>query len=210
MKHLTDHRDRMERMDKSVLRSELAARRNSLSLEEREWKSKAASNHAIAYMKQYALDRFMVYISFRSELDLSDLIEWGWQSGKEVIIPRCKESDRSMTLHRLTSWKELTAGAYGIMEPDASRSPQLEEGDWPGVVFVPGLAFDLDGGRLGYGGGYYDRLAERVNSSVMPNHRLSWIGTGFAAQLVEHVPAERHDVRMDAMLTEDGLIEMSK
>lgn len=188
--------------DKTYIRKQMAMKRNGLRAEQRKIASAAACAKAQMLLESRAIHSFMVYIAFRSELDLSGLIEWGWQTGRDVIVPKCIAVDRSMILYYLRSWDELTAGAYGIMEPNPEVAPTVEKGAAPEVIIVPGLAFDRNGGRLGYGGGYYDRFAEQMQGSAAGNDRPLWLGASFEEQLIDEVPLERHDLVMDGLITE--------
>lgn len=194
-----------ERNGKQAIRSEMTRIRNGLAEEERRAWSLAASGHAAAYLEASSLEAFMAYVSFRSELDLSSLIEWGWEKGMEVIVPKCNTADRSMTLYRLKNWDQLKPGEYGIMEPDPLAAEELNPKRMPQVVFVPGIAFDLNGGRMGYGGGYYDRFAAKLYDAGGAAHRVQWIGASFEAQLVEELMLEPHDIRMNGILTQRQL-----
>jgi 5-formyltetrahydrofolate cyclo-ligase len=191
--------------NKTYIRNQMVNRRNSLSMEQRELWSAAACAKAQSLLESMPLNAFMVYIAFRSELNLSSLIEWGWRSGREVIVPRCIAADHSMTLHYLRNWDELMPGAYGIMEPNPVLTPPIEAGYVPGAVFVPGLAFDQQGGRLGYGGGYYDRFAEAVYNRAAGSAKPLWLGMSYEAQLITEAPHEPHDLVMDGIITEQNV-----
>lgn len=197
--------NRNEIVDKQNFRSRQAKRRDELPTERRAVWSVAACRHMASFLDHRAVESLMAYIPFRSELDLSALIEWGWARDKDIIIPRCVVADRSMTLHRLRSWDQLASGAYGIKEPNPDLSPALALNAIPKVIIVPGLAFDLKGGRLGYGGGYYDRFAAACKSDHAHDQPMIWIGAAFEEQLVDEVPLEVHDVRMDGIVTEKGV-----
>jgi 5-formyltetrahydrofolate cyclo-ligase len=109
---------------------------------------------------------------------------------KLLAFPRI--SEKGTLLFFLGSVFE--AGAHGVSEPvDGTEAPP------PDLVIVPGLAFDLNGARLGRGKGYYDRWLE-TNPSVRT------LGICFKCQMLEKIPAEPHDVRVNAILTEDGFI----
>lgn len=196
--------ERNQSIDKADVRKQMAQKRNSLSTEERKLKSEAACEKAMVLLDNLSIKTFMVYIPFRSELDLSALIEWGWRTSRDLIVPRCVYEDRSMTLHLLRSWDELIPGAYGIMEPNPLLTPTINIELVPEIVFVPGLAFDKNGGRLGYGAGYYDRFATTLleRSVTDPALRTLWIGTAFEEQLIDKVPMEEHDLPLDGILTE--------
>lgn len=197
--------DRMERDEKAYIRREMTQKRNLVTPEQRKSWSEAACAKAQLLLESRSARSFMVYVPFRSELDLSKLIEWGWETGKTVIVPRCLAADRSMTLHSLKNWDELASGAYGIMEPDPAISPLIDHDYLIDAIFVPGLAFDHRGGRLGYGGGYYDRFAESRQADLKSSAATLWIGTAFEMQLIEHVPLEDHDLPMDGILTEQHI-----
>lgn len=173
--------------------------------------SDTVCQHALDWLRRrmelgVPVQNVMIYVSFRSELDTTLLIEWCWRMGMTVIVPRCIRADRSMELYAVRAWDELAPGAYGIREPDPAVAARFKASFVPDVVFVPGLSFDLKGGRLGYGGGYYDRFHERLSAaagltgSPMP----SWVGLGFEAQLEERVPMDEHDVYVDGVITELG------
>lgn len=179
--------------------------RSGMTEAQRDQWSRAACRHAADFVKACGAESIMIYVSFRGELDLSLLVEWCWDNGIDVIAPRCLAADRSMKLHRLRSWDQLAPGAYGIMEPDPALTPEIEPELVPKVVFVPGLAFDRDGGRLGYGGGYYDRFAEKRGKAGASSTSVIWIGAAYEAQLVEEVPLESHDMKMNGILTERQL-----
>ncbi|RJE87670.1 5-formyltetrahydrofolate cyclo-ligase [Paenibacillus sp. 1011MAR3C5] len=186
--------------DKSAYRTKLSAMRNGLAEELRaEW-SNLACQHLAQWLEGHSYRTVMAYVSFRSELNINEFIEWCWKKKIEVLLPRCVKADRSMKLHSITGWNQLVAGAYGIMEPSPDRSPIKPVGTVPDVVVVPGLAFDRTGGRLGYGGGYYDRFAEAVSDA---GTKPVWIGAGFEAQVMNDlVPSDSHDLRLDGLVTE--------
>ncbi|NBD24427.1 5-formyltetrahydrofolate cyclo-ligase [Paenibacillus glycinis] len=148
----------------------------------------------------------MAYVPFRSELDTTLLIEWCWRTGLTVVVPRSLTGDRSMELYVVQAWDELAPGAYGIREPDPATASRCDASYVPDVVFVPGLAFDNEGGRLGYGGGYYDRFHERLALTVRDagGEMPKWIGLAYETQRLKAVPMDQHDVRVDGVITEVG------
>lgn len=125
----------------------------------------------------------LAFIGVRTEIDTGPLIAGLRKRGVDVAIPRITGDGRM----EAAAWQEpLVDGAYGIPTSDG---PVLEVT----AVLVPGLAFDRDGGRMGYGGGYYDRwLAEHPH--------VHSIGLGFTEQLVDEVPREPHDHLLDRVI----------
>jgi len=116
--------------------------------------------------------------------------------GHPLALP-CVEKCAAPLLFRC--WKEgdlLGRGAYGTSEPLPSAAPVI-----PAVLLVPLLAFDAEGYRLGYGGGYYDRTLAALRST----QPVTAIGIAYAGQEIPAVPHEAHDLRLDAILCETGL-----
>lgn len=189
---------------KAGMRSLLKTARDAIPVELRSELSEAACRHAAGLMEQRAAGSMLVYVPFRSELDTWPLIRWAWNSGVSVAVPRSCKEDRFLELYMVTDPDDLQKGAYGIMEPDPERVEPCDE--VPDVIWVPGLAFDRRGGRLGYGGGYYDRLQERFAAGRQTEPKPLWIGLGYELQIMEQVPADRHDLRLDGLVTESGII----
>jgi 5-formyltetrahydrofolate cyclo-ligase len=193
---------------KSELRAVYAKRRDGLDAERRREWSEEACRHAAELADGMGAESIMAYAAFRSELDVGELLRRCWRSGIETILPRCTFADRGMALHVINGFHQLRSGAYGIMEPNPSLAPQLPDTHMPRLVLVPGLAFDTKGGRMGYGGGYYDRFWERMTLSGESRHknkRPLWLGVSFEAQLTDEVPGEAHDMLLDGVVTEKGI-----
>ncbi|MBY9081256.1 5-formyltetrahydrofolate cyclo-ligase [Paenibacillus sp. HN-1] len=194
---------------KRELRAAAGAARGTLSVLDRQERSALACRHAWNFVETAGAESVMAYAPIRSELDVRPLIESCWQTGRNVILPRVHSDTGTLSLHPTGSWHELVQGTYGIFEP-AADSPELDEDVRPAVIFVPGLAFDLRGGRLGYGRGYYDRLLARLkagDNGGTGEASTVWIGLAYAAQLIPEVPMDAHDAFMDFLITEDGIVD---
>lgn len=145
-----------------------------------------------------------LYGAFRSEADPAWLADWCWARGHRIAAPRVREDGGGLELRLVASPADWRAGKWGVPEPDPERTRTYGEQDPLDVVLVPGLAFDRQGGRLGYGGGYYDRLFAARQSA---GHTSLWIGFAFELQTVEEpLPREPHDLVLDGLATENGLI----
>jgi 5-formyltetrahydrofolate cyclo-ligase len=116
-----------------------------------------------------------------------------WPTGKKVSLPRVSGED--LKLHYTQSAEELVEGKFGNLEPKANAPKAPFQADF---ILVPGLAFDPSGGRLGRGAGYYDRLLTKFEGVR--------VGVCFSELLVDQVPCETHDIRMDFVLTPEGII----
>ncbi len=140
----------------------------------------------------------LLTLPFGSEWDTRGLLDAARAAGKTIVLPRVNGTTRMLDLHRVGDvGSDIVAGYRGIPEP-AEGTPRIELAsiDW---VLVPGLAFDLRGGRLGYGGGYYDRMLGQLNPGT-PR-----ICGAYAMQIVDSVPAAPHDLAVDAIATETEL-----
>jgi len=126
----------------------------------------------------------MAYASMRTEVDTAGLFARLRQDGKTLLLPRI-EPERIVAVKDADGW---TTGGYGIKEPlGPSIDPQLID-----LVIVPGLAFTLDGKRLGRGRGYYDAFLLEV--------RAPTIGVCFSEQILEDLPMEPHDTKLDRVM----------
>jgi 5-formyltetrahydrofolate cyclo-ligase len=141
----------------------------------------------------------LCFASFRSEIDTMPLIDWCLEHGIAVALPRII-GPRHMEACAVTDPRnDLIPGHHDIPEPREGLA--LVDPAVIDVVIVPGSAFDREGGRMGYGGGFYDAFLLRLR----PDARR--IGIGFEAQLVERVPREEHDLCVDLVVTESRAIE---
>lgn len=157
-----------------------------------------------------------LYGAFRSEADPADLAASCRAKGDAIYAPRVAPGGKTMEVRRLASPADWTRGRYGVPEPDPDRTEALSPADLAetlDLILVPGLAFDRLGRRLGYGGGHYDRLFRLVRAGEPSDARDSagrgplWIGFAFSFQIAdEALPAEPHDLRLDAVATENGII----
>lgn len=116
--------------------------------------------------------------------------------GGRCLLPRASEGGR-LAFFEVTRWEDLRPGRYGVSEPPkGGRGVALEESE---VVVVPGVAFDASGGRLGRGGGYYDRALVRVEGPFV-------VGLTTDSRVVKEVPRGELDQLVDAVVTESRVL----
>lgn len=186
------------------LRTMILARRDAAAGADRGRWSRLAAAAAADFAPLAAARTVMLFASFRSEIDTSPLAAILVARGQRLAYPLSLVRRRDMALYLVRDPdRDLRPGYCGIPEPDPQRCPEVapEEVD---VVLAPGSVFGRDGGRIGYGGGFYDRfLAARAPQALR-------IGFAFALQVVDTVPQEPHDQRMDWLITERGVEECGK
>jgi 5-formyltetrahydrofolate cyclo-ligase len=140
--------------------------------------------------------RWALFASLRSEVSTRPLFDAIRRSGGVPLMPRVQRCRLEFVAVR--DWADLRSGALGVLQPFAGRGAQrLVPGD---VVVLPGLAFDRMGRRLGRGQGFYDRTFGTVAPTPLR------IGVCYEFQLVDRVPHGSHDRRVDAIVTERGMI----
>lgn len=191
---------------KRRLRNELRAHRDGLELEERSCIDCAIAERLLRLPEIAACDLLLCYCSFGSEVDTHALIEAMIERGVAVALPRCGTDDRGerhLRWHRVMSLDDLAPGAHGISEPPNLTSTEVEPSAYAhAVAIVPGLAFDAQGYRLGYGGGYYDRFLEHFQGCSIGICRAS----ARMASLAHEGALEPHDRPVDLVVTERGTL----
>src|SRR5699024_2067240 len=135
------------------------------------------------------------------EWDTRRIIEQGWKEGKRIAVPKCFHDDRSMTFYEFQSYDELEVVYFNLKEPIPNESRIVHKNHLD-ILFVPGVVFDSSGYRIGFGGGYYDRF--------LADYKHVTLSLASEKQLVPRVPKESHDIPVDYLVTEQGLIETSR
>jgi len=187
-------------LDKKKTRQRVLQQRRAFSATEKT----PAEQRMLKFLQSWEIFRqaktIHIFISKTDEPDTSPIIESAWESGKTVAVP-CVVPDSFELFHsQLKSFEDLSSGALGVLEPSPEGRIAMNPESFD-LVIIPGVAFDRQGGRLGYGKGYYDRFLEQTAA-----FRLA---LAFNFQVLEKVPTEKHDVPMNGVLTESGIIEVN-
>ena len=187
--------------DKRDLRRRMLACRRALPVEER------ASRSAVITEKLLSLDAVQkartvfAYAAMKDEVQTEPLIASLLDRGKRVAIPLVI-GKRSMEAARVPSMDALETGAYGILTVRAERREILPPQEIDCVI-VPGVAFGLDGSRLGMGGGYYDAFLPKAERAVR-------VAAAFQCQISEDIPSLPYDCGVDWIVTEQGVFRANK
>ncbi|MBM3472447.1 MAG: 5-formyltetrahydrofolate cyclo-ligase [Armatimonadetes bacterium] len=187
--------------EKRELRRRTIALRDALDAPTRKANSAAICRRVLESPEFRRARVVLLFASFGSEVDTGDLLEASLRMGKRLALPRVDPETRRLELREVRSPNaDLTPGTWGIPEPIPERCPEVALHDID-FVLVPGVAFDRELRRLGYGGGYYDRVLAAVAG------RAPAIAICFAAQVVAEVPADEHDMRVRVLITETERID---
>ncbi len=171
--------------------------------------SKIICEKFIAQVDYQQAQIVMWYLHCRSEVKTLEAVTAQLDGSKTVVIPYCtidQNGDNKLGLWKLQDLSELISGTWGILEPPKSRWHEKDKQVLPqdlDLIMVPGVAFDLQGGRLGNGAGYYDRLLQKVR----PDTLLTAVC--YESQIVDKVMMEKHDVYMHCLLTEKNSYQFS-
>jgi 5-formyltetrahydrofolate cyclo-ligase len=186
--------------DKAALRRSILSRRDAMSAGERIEASVAITRYLLDLPALQPARTVLAYLSFGSEYDTLGFVQGLLAQGKRLMLPRVDRPNRRLELFFVADPPAQTSpGTWGIREPLRDRCPpaSLEEA---GLVLVPGVAFTPRGDRLGYGGGFYDRLLAGWPA------RPPVVAGAFSVQVLDSLPMGPEDVRIDAVVTEQGLL----
>ncbi len=187
-------------MNKKIQRQQAYQDRNEQS--DKEKLSRIICEKFIAQPSYQQAETIMWYLHCRSEVKTINTLLTEFNPSKRFVIPYCTKTPEGV--NKLGLWlfeglPELSAGTWGILEPEKSRWGEVGKEVLPDeldLIMVPGVAFDRNGGRLGNGAGYYDRLLQEVRSDTILT------GVCFESQICQKVVMEKHDVLMNNVITE--------
>ena len=177
--------------DKKELRRQVKARKAEMPADLR---NRLSDEICRLVMQSYAWQQakvVLLYMSMTDEVNTATLIRQAWNNGKTILLPTCVGDD--LVLRVYEGDEHLRVGAYGIVEPTGRIFGEEEYGAIS-LVVVPGMAFDKNGGRLGRGRGFYDRLLPKLQACRK-------IGVCWGCQMVDKVPVKENDVRMDEVIS---------
>jgi 5-formyltetrahydrofolate cyclo-ligase len=189
--------------EKAALRQQMREKRAALERSEAEAAAqrlaKGLPRHPL--VKSRAPGAVLVPVRHRDEIDTAPLARILEDEGWRIHRPRSIEATRRLDAVAWATHAPLQAGAHGIPEPPRD-APRIEP-ETLSLIVVPGLAFGLDGMRLGSGLGYFDRFLAPLKKQ---EHPPVLIGIGYRFQLAPHVPAEPHDVPLDGLQLEERAV----
>lgn len=192
----------MEENPKNDLREQMRERRYAVDKYDRTAAGKAVCDKIIGPPLNLLTGvwRVCLYLSSKNEIPTRYIARACWQAGREVCVPAWSVSAKTYKLYALEPHTKLVTGNNGIKEP-LVRVPVMP---WEVHAFImPGLAFDIFGGRLGYGKGHYDKILSQANSKATLKIALC-----YDWQLLDTpLPQEEHDIRVDWVVTDKRAVK---
>ena len=190
---------------KKSLKDAIFEKRKALSNDEVKKKSNKIKE------KLFSLDEFkdskniLFYVSFNNEADtietIRKLLKNKGENKKNIIVPYLEKNNPILQLSNLNSFDDLEPKTFGILEPKKNKIKKFDPNKLD-LVLAPGIAFDKNGHRIGYGYGYYDRLLGKLRDITTK------VGLCYDFQLVDKISEEKHDVPMDIVITESRVLKV--
>lgn len=194
---------------KKEIRKQILQKRDALSDLERQQKSEEIVQKVIASEVFQNSDVFLLFSPYKSEVDVAKLIEYTLLLGKRVYLP--KVIGLEMEFYQIFSMAELEEGYCGIKEPKVDLLRRfLPKKDEHIFILLPGVVFDKEGGRIGYGKGFYDRFLEKLEKNI-PKENFYKVAVAFCCQIVDNgrIIKEKHDILPDYVITEHDILCIS-
>lgn len=138
-----------------------------------------------------------ITISRGKEVYTRSIIEKGWEEGKKIVVPKCNPAQKEMTFRIIDAFDQLENIYYNLEEPKEAITEPVSANEID-LLIVPGLAFDVKGYRLGFGGGYYDRFLKTYKGNTA--------ALAFQLQVVSEIPTEIHDMPVHKIITNNQVI----
>ncbi len=185
--------------DKKKMREVILRQRDAMSPAARTSASRAILEKVSALPQYGNAKVVLTYMGFGTEIETQPFFERIIADGKIAVLPRVDRATQTLILHAARGMSELLTSKYGILEPGTDAPiVAITNVDF---VLMPGVAFDRNGNRLGYGRGYYDKLVSTANQALMR------VAAGFSCQIVGSVPVGPHDKKVDCIITENEIIK---
>lgn len=180
-------------MNKTDLRKHYKSVRNNIHPEAKVELDNNIFKHFINSPFFHDSDIFLCYVSVGSEVNTKKLIDFLLNHNKTVAVPFC--NGKNMDFYKIQSQNDLIEGSFGIPTADIQKAVRVADFS-NALCILPALSFDKSGGRLGYGGGFYDRFLD--------GKTIKTLGLCYESCFTDSLPVEEHDVKTDSVLTENG------
>lgn len=184
--------------DKKELRSYIKIKRKSV--ENKAEKDSLVAQNLLSLDEIKKADTILCYISLDDEICTDEIVRVLLDSGKSVGAPYCIDNNGNMDFYYITDFDDLRIRSFGVREPVIEKCKKVTSFDNT-IIILPGLCFDSNGNRLGYGKGYYDRFLQI--------HSLISVGLCYNSLIVKKVPTDMYDKKADIIVTENDIIRIN-
>ena len=188
--------------DKKILRKEILEKRNNINLVKKMEMDKKILEQFYESKYYKEAEKIFIYISYDSEINTKVIINRALKDKKKIYVPRTEFKTRHMDAVEITTLDNLVESKYGILEPK-TEEPHIDPNEVD-LIVVPGVAFDRNGGRMGYGAGFYDRYFKKINKENID--KIVKLALAYELQILDKVPMNAQDVPVDYIITENEFI----
>lgn len=186
---------------KQALRQSIIAARSNIAESKREEFSGKISVQIAELASYHKATTVMAYMNFGEEFVAEIFVRQALTDGKQVLLPKVNRDTKQLDVYRLADLvQDVAPGMWGIREPRIEQCEKIDDLSIIDFILLPGVAFTCEGDRLGYGGGFYDKLLERIS------HHPTLVAGAFSMQVVAEIPQESTDRKVDWLITENETI----
>jgi 5-formyltetrahydrofolate cyclo-ligase len=194
---------------KQGIRQSIIAARQKMAAAERNEYSREITLRILNLPPYKSAACVLGYMSFGAEFSSGAWVQQALQDGKQVLLPKVNSSTKQLELYRIGDLQhDVAPGLWDIPEPLPARCMRVDVLAQVDFILLPGVAFARDGSRLGYGGGFYDKLLARISAAEKGGHP-ALVAAAFSMQLVKEIPQEATDRKVEWLLTENEAIDCS-
>jgi 5-formyltetrahydrofolate cyclo-ligase len=187
--------------EKKQIREKMKARLQRLTEEEKRAYDKQIAERLYELSLWKRSKTIGITVSKGKEVDTKSIIERAWYEGKTVSVPKCDPATKTMVFRKIQSFFQLESVYYGLWEPIEKLTDEVK-GSNIDIMIVPGICFSKDGYRIGYGGGYYDRYLQHAS--------IPTVSLAYSFQVIESLPVEKHDIPVQMIITNEGVIKCNE
>jgi 5-formyltetrahydrofolate cyclo-ligase len=188
-------------MKKSIFRNDMIKQLKSMEIESYKQRSLAIKKNLVNSPEFINASIIGITISRFPEVNTRPIIEAAWELGKKIAVPKCENKTRKMDFRMITSYDNLETVYLNLQEPIIEETRSVKK-DKINLQIVPGVVYANNGLRIGFGGGYYDRYLMDFTGDV--------VSLAFEKQTGHTIPFENHDIPVQKIYTENGIIFCTK
>ena len=188
--------------DKKALRRKILDERKNINIVKKEEMDNKILDKLYESEYYRKSKKIFIYISYDSEINTKGIINKALEDNKKVYVPRTEFKNRLMDAVEIMSLDNLVESDFGILEPSI-KEPHIDPNELD-LIVVPGVAFDKQGGRVGYGAGFYDRYFNKISEDNVG--RIIKLALAYEFQTLDKVPMNDQDIPVDFIITENEFI----
>ena len=192
---------------KQTIRKKILAQRELLPADMRAAYSAAITERLLRLPEYQQADAVLGYMNFGAEFASELWVARVLAEGKRLALPKVNLHTNQLDLYWVDDLEnQLAGGLWGLREPIVERCKRLDTLNEINFVILPGVAFSRDGARLGYGGGFYDKLLARLEAESGVAHSPALVAVAYSMQIVERIPQDATDRKVEWLVTENETI----